>query len=298
MIWGCSDMKEQNRPSPLGKVAAKRTDEVGKVRRRKRKLRIFSPIYLTLVLIILYLPILMVVIYSFNAGRSIGAWQGFSINWYTRLFGNALMGDALKNSLILAGLSAGFAGVIGTLGAIGLAHGHIRGGNFIESLATLPMMIPELVLGMAYLAVFTAVGFKLGMTALVLTHTTFCVPYVFINVKSRLVGMDPAIEEAARDLGASPMRVLRDITLPLIMPAVVSGMMLAVAMSIDDVVISFFVTSAETTTLPLKVYTGLRSGGTPEINALSTLMLGAIFVIVGLSQLLSARSDKKLYASK
>ena len=160
------------------------------------------------------------------------------------------------------------------------------------------MMIPELVLGMAYLALFTAVGFKLGMTALVLTHTAFCVPYVFINVKSRLIGMDPAIEEAARDLGASPMRVLFDVTLPLIMPAVLSGMMLAVAMSIDDVVISFFVTSAETTTLPLKVYTGLRSGGTPEINALSTLMLGVIFVIVGLSQLLRARSDKKLYASK
>ena len=266
--------------------------------KRRKKRKIFSPIYLTLVLIILYLPILMVIIYSFNSGRTIASWQGFTTNWYTRLMNNALMGDALKNSLILAGISAGFAGVIGTLGAIGLAHGHMKGGNAIESLATLPMMIPELVLGMAYLALFTAVGFKLGMTALVLTHTAFCVPYVFINVKSRLIGMDPAIEEAARDLGASPVRVLFDVTLPLIMPAVLSGMMLAVAMSIDDVVISFFVTSAETTTLPLKVYTGLRSGGTPEINALSTLMLGVIFVIVGLSQLLRARSDKKLYASK
>ena len=249
-------------------------------------------------LLILYLPILMVIIYSFNAGRTIGAWQGFTTGWYTRLFGNALMADALKNSLILAVLSAGFAGVIGTLGAIGLAHHRLRASGFIESLATLPMMIPELVLGMAYLALFTAVGVKLGMGALIATHTTFCVPYVFINVKSRLIGMDPAIEEAARDLGASPMRVLRDITLPLIMPSVISGMMLAVAMSLDDVVISFFVTSAETTTLPLKVYTGLRSGGTPEINALSTLMLAAIFIFVALSQLLRARSDRKLYASK
>lgn len=265
---------------------------------RKKKRRIFSPIYLTLVLLILYLPILMVVIYSFNSGRTIGAWQGFTTSWYTRLFGNALMADALKNSLTLAVLSAGFAGVIGTLGAIGLAHHRLRAGGFIESLATLPMMIPELVLGMAYLALFTAVGVKLGMGALIATHTTFCVPYVFINVKSRLIGMDPAIEEAARDLGASPMRVLRDITMPLIMPSVLSGMMLAVAMSLDDVVISFFVTSAETTTLPLKVYTGLRSGGTPEINALSTLMLAAIFIFVALSQLLRARSDRKLYASK
>lgn len=258
----------------------------------KRKRKLFSPIYLTLVLVILYLPILMVIIYSFNSGRTIGAWQGFTTGWYTRLFHNALMADALKNSLILAALSAGLAGVIGTLGAIGLAHRHLRAGGMIESLATLPMMIPELVLGMAYLAVFTAAGIRLGMGALVLTHTTFCVPYVFINVKSRLIGMDPAIEEAARDLGASPARVLRDITLPLIFPAVLSGMMLAAAMSLDDVVITFFVTSAETTTLPLKVYTGLRSGGTPEINALSTLMLGVIFLFVGLSQLLSAKENK------
>ena len=256
-------------------------------RRRKRKL--FSPIYLTLVLIILYLPILMVIIYSFNSGRTIGAWQGFTTSWYTRLF---------KNSLILAVLSSALAGIIGTLGAIGLTRSHFRGAGLVETVATLPMMIPELVLGMAYLALFTAIGVKLGMGALILTHTTFCIPYVFINVKSRLIGMDPALEEAARDLGASPMRVLRDITLPLIMPSVVSGMMLSAAMSLDDVVISFFVTSAETTTLPLKVYTGLRSGGTPEINALSTLMLGAIFLAVALSQLLRARSDKKLNSAQ
>lgn len=265
-------------------------------RRRKRKL--FSPIYLTLVLIILYLPILMVIIYSFNSGRTIGAWQGFTTSWYTRLSGNALMADALKNSLILAVLSSALAGIIGTLGAIGLTRSHFRGAGLVETVATLPMMIPELVLGMAYLALFTAIGVKLGMGALILTHTTFCIPYVFINVKSRLIGMDPALEEAARDLGASPMRVLRDITLPLIMPSVVSGMMLSAAMSLDDVVISFFVTSAETTTLPLKVYTGLRSGGTPEINALSTLMLGAIFLAVALSQLLRARSDKKLNSAQ
>ena len=265
-------------------------------RRRKRKL--FSPIYLTLVLIILYLPILMVIIYSFNSGRTIGAWQGFTTSWYTRLFGNALMADALKNSLILAVLSSALAGIIGTLGAIGLTRSHFRCAGLVETVATLPMMIPELVLGMAYLALFTAVGVKLGMGALILTHTTFCIPYVFINVKSRLIGMDPALGEAARDLGASPMRVLRDITLPLIIPSVVSGMMLSAAMSLDDVVISFFVTSAETSTLPLKIYTGLRSGGTPEINALSTLMLAAIFIFVALSQLLRARSDRKLYASK
>ncbi len=255
----------------------------------KKKRKIFSSIYLTVILIALYLPILMVVLYSFNAGRSPSSWQGFSTIWYERLFQNALMGSALKNSLILAVLSSGLAGIVGTMGALALTRNRLRGFGVLETVATLPMMIPELVLGMAYLALFTSVGIPLGMGSMVLTHTAFCIPYVFINVKARLIGMDPSLAEAARDLGASPSRVLRDITLPLISPAIASGMMLAAAMSLDDVVISFFVTSAEANTLPLKVYTGLRSGGTPEINALSTLMLAGIFLIVALSQFFAAR---------
>lgn len=259
----------------------------------KRKRKVFSPTYLTLVLTVMYLPILMVVIYSFNSGRTIGAWQGFTTSWYSRLLGNALMGDALKNSLVLALWSMCLSGVIGTLGAIGMAKNHFRGQMALETLSTLPMMIPEIILGMAYLAIFSAIGIPLGMPTLVITHTTFCVPYVYINVRSRLVGMDPAIEEAARDLGAGPWRVLFDITLPLIAPAVASGMLLALAMSLDDVVISFFVTGATTTTLPLKVYTGLRNGGTPEINALCTLLLGVVFLVVAAAQLGQAYARHK-----
>ena len=179
-----------------------------------------------------------------------------------------------------------------------MARSHFRLKGTLETVSTLPMMIPEIILGMAYLAIFSAVGIPLGMPTLVITHTTFCIPYVFINVKSRLTGMDPAYEEAARDLGARPLRVLWDITLPLLMPAVLSGMLLAFAMSMDDVVITFFVTGATTTTLPLKVYTGLKSGGTPEINALCTLMLGAVFIIVAFSQLLSVRSQKRSQSFK
>ena len=154
--------------------------------KRRRKRKIFSPVYLTLVLIVLYLPILMVVIYSFNSGRTIGSWQGFTTDWYSRLFSNALMADALKNSLVLAVVSSLLAGGIGTLGAIGLARSHLKLGGAVETIATLPMMIPELVLGMAYLSVFTAVGFKLGMGALILTHTTFCILRnpLFINGQS------------------------------------------------------------------------------------------------------------------
>ena len=268
------------------------------IRKSRGSVRAFKGIYLALVLAFLYMPILVMFGLSFNASVSRAEWTGFTLDWYQKLFHDQIIIDALKVTLSVAVIATVASVIIGTLGAIGLANGHLRAGGVIESTATLPMMMPELVLGMAYLSLFTAAGVKLGMGALILTHTTFCIPYVFINVKSRLIGMDPALSEAARDLGASPLRVLRDITLPLVFPAVVSGMMLAAAMSLDDVVISFFVTSAETTTLPLKVYTGLRSGGTPEINALSTLMLGAIFLAVALSQLLRARSDKKLNSAQ
>ena len=256
--------------------------------KRRKKRKVFSPIYLTLVLIILYLPILMVIIYSFNSGRTIGSWQGFTTSWYSRLFSNALMADALKNSLVLAVVSSLLAGGIGTLGAIGLARSHLKLGGAVETLATLPMMIPELVLGMAYLSVFTAVGFKLGMGALVLTHTTFCIPYVFLNVKSRLVGMDPALFDAARDLGASPARVVRDITLPLCRPAILSGAFLALAMSLDDFVISFFVYGAGEGTLPIKIYSSVKVGVSPQVNALCTLIMGVVFIAVALSRYLSS----------
>ena len=206
--------------------------------KRRRKRKIFSPVYLTLVLIVLYLPILMVVIYSFNSGRTIGSWQGFTTNWYSRLFSNALMADALKNSLVLAVVSSLLAGGIGTLGAIGLARSHLKLGGAVETIATLPMMIPELVLGMAYLSVFTAVGFKLGMGALVLTHTTFCIPYVFINVKSRLIGMDPSLSEAARDLGCNGAGVLRRVIWPLSLPGVLSGITMVLIPSISTFYIS------------------------------------------------------------
>ena len=268
----------------------------------KKRRALFPPIYLTLVLLLMYLPILMVVLYSFNDSKSSGMWVGFTTDWYAKLFRDQSMGQALLNSLELAAWSVGLAGVIGTLGAVGMARKRFRGQGAVEMLSTLPMMVPEVILGMAYLAVFSAVfsfissvfdyrpGF--GMLTLVVAHTTFCVPYVFINVKGRLAGTDPALEEAARDLGAVPLRVFFTVTLPAIAPAVISGMLLSLAMSLDDVVISFFVTGPTTTTLPLKIYSSLKTGVTPEINALCTLMLGVVFILVALSQLTRTRRSK------
>ena len=251
--------------------------------KRRKKRKVFSPIYLTLVLIILYLPILMVIIYSFNSGRTIGSWQGFTTSWYSRLFSNALMADALKNSLILAVVSALLAGGVGTLGAIGLARSHLKFGGAVETLATLPMMIPELVLGMAYLSVFTAVGFKLGMGALILTHTTFCIPYVFINVKSRLIGMDPALSEAARDLGANPMRVLKDITLPLVFPALLAAMLMVFAVASRELVTSLLLAPAGTQTVAVFIWRQFEQGSVGQGMAMASLTL-----FVGLALMLTA----------
>ncbi len=252
----------------------------------RKKSSAFPTIYLTVVLVLMYLPILMVVLYSFNQSKSGGMWTGFSLTWYDKLMRDGAMAAALGNSLNLALWSVLASGVIGTIGAVGMARTRFRGQGALETLSSLPMMIPEIILGMAYLVVFSAIGIPFGMPALVIAHTTFCIPYVYINVKGRLSGMDPAIEEAARDLGASPLRVFCTVTLPAIAPAVISGMLLSLAMSLDDLVISFFV-SGSTTTLPLKIYSSLKTGVSPEINALCTLMLGAVFILVALSQNLS-----------
>ena len=154
-------------------------------------------------------------------------------------------------------------------------------------------MLPEIILGMAYLAFFSLLNVDFGMMTLIIAHTTFCIPYIFINVQSRLVGLDPAYVEAARDLGASQTRAFYDVTLPLIAPAITSGALLAFAMSMDDVVISFFVTGTTSNTLPLQVYSMLKLGVTPEVNALCTLMLLAVFGVIGLYYLIGHLRGKK-----
>ncbi len=241
-------------------------------------------VFMTLILIGLYVPILIVVLYSFNPSKSSGMMTGFTLDWYQKLFQDAEIARVLANSLKVAAVSVAASAVIGTLGAVALARRHLRLQGFMEGLATLPIMIPEIVLGMSFLAAFTFAGMSLGIGTMMLAHITFCIPYVFIIVKSRLAALDPQLEEAARDLGAKPWRVFLDITMPLVFPAVLAGMLLAFAMSLDDVVISFFVTGPGAQTLPLKIYSSLKVGVTPEINALCTVMLGVVFLFVAVSQ--------------
>lgn len=241
-------------------------------------------LYLALMLALMYLPILLVAVYSFNDGRLSSVWEGFSLRWYGVLLRDSAIFEALGNSLILAVLSCLSAAVIGTLGAVGMHRLQSRTKGAVEYLSTLPIMIPEIILGMVFMAFFSLLGLPFGMTTLVIGHTAFCIPYVFMLVKARLAGMDPALAEAARDLGAGEARVFFDVTLPLITPAILSGMLLSFAMSMDDVIISIFVTGVKVNTLPIKIYSQIKFGVTPEINALCTLMLLATVLLVLLSR--------------
>ena len=262
----------------------------------KKRRSPWAPIYMTLVLILMYLPIAVVVLYSFNANTSRfpTAFTGFSLQHYRGLLRDTKgLVSALKTSLILALCSCGISMVIGTLGAVGMARRKFRGQGTIENLALLPIMVPEIILGMAFLAVFTAVGLRFGMLTLILAHVTFCTPYIFIVVKGRLVGMDPSLAEASRDLGASPARTFFEITLPLIMPGVLSGVMLAFAMSLDDFVISFFVNGATTTTLPIKIYSSVKTGVSLQVNALCTLILVFVAIVMAIKTLVVDRRSNQ-----
>ncbi len=268
----------------------------------------WGPVYLALVLLLMYLPIAVVVIFSFNGNPSRNAAVQFSgplsLQWYEGLFAPEKgYSDALLTSLRIALMSVSVSAVIGTLGAVGLVRRQVkrtlagRAANatltLFEQMTMLPIMIPEIILGIAFLALFSALRVPFGELTLVLSHITFCVPYIFITVKSRLTTLDPALNEAARDLGASPARAFLTVTLPLVLPAVLSGSLLAFAMSMDDFVISFFVNGAETTTLPLKVYSSVKVGVTPAVNALCTVMLGMAFLIAATGQWMNAAGERR-----
>jgi len=250
-------------------------------------------IYLGLILALMYVPIVLVIIYSFNESKISSVWDGFSLKWYVDLFKDESMFEALLNSIVL-GLSSSFAAaIIGTLGAVGSSKVELKGKGIVEYISTLPIMIPEIILGMVFMAFFSLIGLPFGMTTLIIAHTAFCIPYVFMMVKARLVGMDKSLEEAAQDLGASKVRTFFDIILPLIIPAIASGMLLSFAMSFDDVIISVFVTGVNSNTLPLKIYSQLKTGVTPKINALCTLMFFVTVLICSLSALLGREKKKQ-----
>jgi spermidine/putrescine transport system permease protein len=250
--------------------------------KQKKKRKLLSGIYIGLILTLMYVPILLVILYSFNQSRISSLWGGFSLSWYAELFRDRVMFAALRNSIVL-GLAASLAAaVIGSLAAAGFSRTRLPGKKAVEQLAALPLMIPEIVMGMVSLAFFSLLALPFGMLTLVIAHTVMCVPYVYLLVKARLDGLDKSYVEAARNLGAGEFRAFYDITLPMIAPALVSGMMISFAMSFDDVIISVFVTGVDTNTLPIRIYSQMRFGVTPKTNALCTLLF-AVTVLLSLA---------------
>lgn len=240
--------------------------------------------FMALVYSYLYVPIIILIVNSFNASRFGFSWQGFTTHWYSILFNNDSLLQAAGHSLTMAVLSATFAALIGSLAAVALYRYRFRGKPFVNGMLFVVMMSPDIVMAISLLVLFMLLGISLGFWSLLFSHITFCLPFVVVTVYSRLKGFDVKMLEAARDLGAGEVTILRQIILPLAMPAVASGWLLSFTLSMDDVVVSSFVTSPGYEILPLKIYSMVKVGVSPEVNALATILLLLSLVLVIASQ--------------
>ncbi len=233
----------------------------------------FSFTILVLTFIFLFLPLFVIIAYSFNPGRD-AEFTGLSLVWYKKLiFDSADLWHALANSFIIAFSSAGVATVLGTLAAIGVNWYRFKGKTYIQTISFLPMVLPEVIIGVSMLIFFSRIKIPLGLTTIFIAHTTFCLPFVFLLVLARLDEFDFSIIEAAHDLGATERQTMFRVIIPAIMPGILSGFLMAVTMSLEDFVITFFVSGPGSTTLPLYVYSMIRFGVSPVINALSFVMI-------------------------
>lgn len=242
--------------------------------------------YLILIYGFLYLPILVLIVYSFNDSKYSLEWQGMTWTWYQNLFDDPDLLQVALNSTLIATLSATVATGIGTLAAVALYRYEFFGKPLLQSLIFVLMMTPDIVMGIALLILFVSLSLPLGFWTLLLAHITFNIPFVVVTVLSRISGFDRHLIEAAKDLGATEFQTVRRIVLPLLMPAVAAGWLLSFTLSMDDVMVSFFVTGPTFEILPLKIYSMVRLGVTPEINALCTIMLGVTLFLILIAQLL------------
>jgi spermidine/putrescine transport system permease protein len=241
----------------------------------------------------LYVPILVLVAYSFNGSKFAMVWSEFSWRWYIKLLENDDIHSAAVNSLIVAFTAAPIATIMATLAALVMVRGgEFRGRDFTAGLITLPLMVPEIVTAVATLIFFALLNINLGLINVILAHTVFCIPFAYMPIKAALEAMDPGLEVAAQDLYADYWQAFYHVTLPLLTPGIISGFMLAFVISIDDFIITLMVAGAGSTTLPVYIYSMIRTGVTPEVNAVSTLLLAVSIVLVSVYWLLSSANRK------
>ena len=262
--------------------------------RRPTRLSRFNIVSLAIGLAFLYLPILILVIYSFNDSRLVTVWSGWSLRWYREFFNDSAMIEAAWMSLRVAAAAATIATLLGTLAAVALSRGESFGGRTLFSgMLYAPLVMPEVISGLSLLLLFVALNAARGFWTVTVAHTTLTMCFVAVVVQSRLGSLDKSLEEAAMDLGCDPVRAFLAVTLPLIIPAIAAGWMLAFTLSLDDLVIASFTTGPGSATLPIRIYSEVRLGVKPEINAICTLVIGLIAIIIVAASLASKLSSSR-----
>lgn len=242
--------------------------------------------------IYLYAPLIALVVFSFNANRTVTIWSGFSLEWYRKAFANDQIQTAVWNSVIVGVIATAASTIIATLAALVMVRGKsFRTKGLVTSTLMLPLIIPEIVTAIATLIFFAAIGLKLGLGNIIIAHIVFCIPFAYLPIQARLQSMDATLEQAARDLYATPWQTFRRITLPLLMPGIISGALLAFVTSFDDFIITLMVAPAGATTLPIYIYGMVRLGITPEVNAVSTVILAVSIVIVLVASFIGRRNS-------
>jgi len=243
-----------------------------------------------LVLGFFYLPLAVLIGFSFNRSRLNIVWEGFTLDWYAAIWRDPVLVDALVNSLIVAVVTTALSVVLGTGGAWILYRYRFPGARVLQTLAFTPMIIPEVIIGVSLLILFVTVHLELGYATIIISHVTFCFPFVMIAVQARLAGLDPALEESALDLGATPARAFRDVLVPFLAPAIIAGALMSFTLSLDELIVTYFTASASTRTLPLEIFGRIKKGLDPTLNAISTVFIVSTVGLVLAGELLRRRS--------
>lgn len=256
------------------------------------KKKFLGNLIISLVLIFLFLPIVVLVVYSFNGADNNIVFSGFTFKWYKILFSNRNLIEAFMNTILVACVSAIISTVVGTVSAVGLYRYNFKGKGLINALLYIPIVIPEIVLGISLLSMYTLMKLELGLFTLLIAHVTFSIPYVIVSVRSSLSSNISIQEEASYDLGVSKFRTFWYVTLPNIMPGIISGASLAFTLSLDDVIVSYFTVGPGSNTLPQYIYSMIKTGITPDVNALSSLVLLVVVLVLSLSMINDAKKIK------
>lgn len=255
----------------------------------------WQAVFSLLIFVFMYLPILVLGFYSFNQSPYSATWQGFTLDWYRKLFSDDRILSALQNSMIVAGCAVAISAVLGTLMAVGLARFQFPGKKLYRGVAYLPLIIPDIAIAVATLVCLAAFAIPLSLWTIVAAHVVFCLAYVGLVVASRLTNLDPHLEEAALDLGATPMQAFIKVLLPQLMPGIIAGCLLAFVLSLDDFLISSFTAGSGSNTLPMEIFSRIRTGVKPDINALSVMLISVSAIVALVAELIRASGDNKIF---